>query len=155
MLYVSTSPCAFPLCPQVLLSLSLWSTCGWKSLHLFFNRQPQSAASRTEVHKRASPLFPSAILFTWPLKHIKSPAGDRETVNRYLHFFCSHHQPPLTPPPFLEGRYRERAEGSVATVPPFGLIEIIFHSWKPCQKMLCLGNKSSSHFTNGHGKHII
>lgn len=84
----------FPFLSFVSLCLSRSFTVAhlrWNSLYLFF--KPQSASSCIKVHQRAPPLFPSAIKYTRPLKHIKSPAGDRETVSRYLHFLCFHHQP--------------------------------------------------------------
>lgn len=105
----------------------------------------KSATYCTKVHQSAPHHCPPQPIRR-PLKHIKSPAGDHETANRFTP--VSSTSIPTSPTPTLpsvcEARFKKRErEGGVD--PPFGWIEIIFHSWKPCQEILCLKNKSSPH----------
>lgn len=64
------------------------SICGWQIYHLFVSHSPHSASFCTKAHQRTPTLFPSAIIFTRPVKHIKNPAGSFETINPCLQFLC-------------------------------------------------------------------
>lgn len=90
-------------------------------------------------------LFPAAIMPTWPLKHIKNPAGDRETVGSVLYFLRLHHQPPLwhrhvcLPQGIESGGGRGDISWDILLT----------------QTILWLTNKSSPHFTVYQWKSII
>lgn len=153
--------CTASLVALLSLYCCFWTMCLVQSFIVPIKRplpvlwSAKSATYCTKVHQSAPHHCPPQPIRR-PLKHIKSPAGDHETASRFTP--VSSTSIPTSPTPTLpsvyEARFKKRErEGGVD--PPFGWIEIIFHSWKPCQEILCLKNKSSPHFTNGQGKHII
>lgn len=84
------------LIPRCRLSFAVAHVRGRKPyLFFFFPALVDLLLYLLKLTREHPSLFPAAIMPTWPLKHIKNPAGDRETIDSVLYFLCLHLQPPL------------------------------------------------------------
>lgn len=84
------------LIPRCRLSFAVAHVRGRKPyLFFFFPALVDLLLYLLKLTREHPSLFPAAIMPTWPLKHIKNPAGDRETVGSVLYFLRLHLQPPL------------------------------------------------------------
>lgn len=134
------------LIPRCRLSFAVAHVRGRKPyLFFFFPALVDLLLYLLKLTREHPSLFPAAIMPTWPLKHIKNPAGDRETVGSVLYFLRLHHQPPLwhrhvcLPQGIESGGGRGDISWDILLT----------------QTILWLTNKSSPHFTVYQWKSII
>lgn len=134
------------LIPRCRLSFAVAHVRGRKPyLFFFFPALVDLLLYLLKLTREHPSLFPAAIMPTWPLKHIKNPAGDRETVGSVLYFLRLHLQPPLwhrhvcLPQGIESGGGRGDISWDILLT----------------QTILWLTNKSSSHFTVYQWKSII
>lgn len=133
------------LIPRCRLSFAVAHVRGRKPYLFFFPALVDLLLYLLKLTREHPSLFPAAIMPTWPLKHIKNPAGDRETVGSVLYFLRLHLQPPLwhrhvcLPQGIESGGGRGDISWDILLT----------------QTILWLTNKSSSHFTVYQWKSII
>lgn len=134
------------LIPRCRLSFAVAHVRGRKPyLFFFFPALVDLLLYLLKLTREHPSLFPAAIMPTWPLKHIKNPAGDRETVGSVLYFLRLHLQPPLwhrhvcLPQDIESGGGRGDISWDILLT----------------QTILWLTNKSSPHFTVYQWKSII
>lgn len=133
------------LIPRCLLSFAVAHVRGRKPYLFFFPALVDLLLYLLKLTREHPSLFPAAIMPTWPLKHIKNPAGDRETVGSVLYFLRLHLQPPLwhrhvcLPQGIESGGGRGDISWDILLT----------------QTILWLTNKSSPHFTVYQWKSII